>query len=209
MKKAAIIELVQRNLAGGDVPADVIGQYDIDIVTLYVEMSYNGLMFQLVTASKNMGDMSALDLFTKAFIVSSIKSDTVRNKFYIELPKPLANVPHAEAIRYCGPPEDEGSAYIYRTPDANAVMAGLDIEVVEQGIRWFIENQRVYFYKMNTKVDNVMVKMLMAWSAWDDNDDIGIPAGADSQLFNMVVTQIQTGDGKQDVINDSVQDEPR
>lgn len=211
MKKIEIIELIQRNLAGGDVPADIQGDYDEEIITLYIAMAYNKIFFELVRASYNIADSTPLDKFTKAFIIEQddIKKDTIRKKFYIELPIPSANVPWNEAIRYCGPADEESAGYIWRSPAASPVMGGLEIETVEQGIRYMIENQRVYFYLMDSEPEAIMIKMLMSWEAWDDLDDIGIPAGTDSQLFNIVVSQIQGADNRDDVVTNQNQDEPR
>ena len=207
MKKIEIIETIQRNLAGGDVPADVQGQYAQEIVTLYVSMVYNKILWELVQMSYNMADSTPLDKFTKSFIVEDIKRDSVRKKYYIELPVNSVNVPWNEAIRYCGPPESEADGYWWRSPAANSVMGGLDVEMVDSHIRYFVENQRIYFHLMDAKIDNVMVKLLMPWEAWDDLDDINVPAGADSDLFVKVISMMRHADNRQDDTNDQAQDE--
>jgi hypothetical protein len=206
MRKDKYIELIQRNLSGGDVPADVKGKYHEKTVALYVELAYNKILWDVVQMSNQLKEWASLEKYTKSYIVTSILRDEVREQYYIETPVPLMELPFGEAVRYVGPADDESSGFIPRDPRATKVMAGLDVEIVDQTVRYQIEHDKIYFRLMENAPPRLMVKMIVPFGSFDDLDDIAMPGGLDSPVFAQVMKLVREGEIKSDVVNNEYPD---
>lgn len=203
MTKEQFIEQIQRRLGGGEVTDDVRGKYPYEVVAGIVEMAYNSMLWGLVKGSQATKDFSPLNGLTKSFVITAILNDSVRDQFYIDLPVSIAQLPNNEAIRSFRPAKQGSGEYIYRDPSSISVFDGLDVNLVDQGIRYSPEHDKIYFLNMedNTKPKNLLLQIACTFDAYDDGDEIHIPAEQDAVVFGSVLDLIQ---GKaEDVVNDT------
>jgi hypothetical protein len=206
MTKGELTELIQRHLAGGEVPADVRGKYHENVIALYLGLAYNTALWNLTKVSKATRKSSSLDQYIKTFDVdkTDIKCDDKSKEFYIETPADIPQTMGGQAVRYVGSPVKGSRGWLYRNPTAHDVFNELDVNLVDQSPRYSIDGDRIYIFNiLDTNLPEcVRVKMLTSFEDYDDDDEIPIPGGQDMSLLPPVI-QLMQSIGKEELVNDN------
>lgn len=204
MTKEQLVEAVQRRLGGGEVTSDVQGKYPFEAVAAYVEMAYNQMLFELAKIAKATRDTSTLTGMAKTFEVTDFIKDEDRDQYYIVNPVSIPQLPNAMAIREIRPIKAGSKEYIYRDPASDSIFDELDVNVVDQSIRYQPENSRIYFKGMtDDKIPSkLLLRVVVGFDGYDEDEDIHVPAEQDVSLLDMTVKMLL--DNKQeDTINDT------
>lgn len=207
MTKGDFVELIQRSLAGGEVPADVRGKYHENIVEKFVDLAFSTFMWELVKASIATRDFTPLDVYTRDYYVAKadIKIDASRGQQYIDLPAPVPQLLGNNAIRYVGAAKEGSRGYLYRNPSSNGVYDELDVNLVDQTTRYSPENGKVYFLNFHTPPASILLKLVTSFDGFDDNDEFPLPGGQDLYIFPQIVELLRgRPDIKEETRNDNV-----
>lgn len=194
MRKIHLIEMVQDFLAGGDAPADVRGQYHPEIITKFVEMAFNNIVFQTYMEGKIHSDYSVLDAWAKNYELP-ISSNKVN------LPYPPAQLPNNMGIRQVangiGNNYDPTNVYAFRDTNSQAVFAALEVgnaNISEKPWFYLEMNNGSGIYSHVLRLGNVplstlgvTVKLIVPLEQFDDYDHITIPGGKEDMIVKSVI----------------------
>lgn len=193
MNKSQLIELVRRNLQGGDAPISVRKKYDPRLVMLYVEMAYNDLVSLLYDDGiKKGGDFSALDNFGKSY-KRQLKYNSDREEYYLDLDMDIVPLPDNQGIRLVSPWLNQANSYDYRDNNAQGVFSLLLNDTVSTRPWFYTELPYIFLGHIPTPkgsktepTDELMVKVIPPFNKLDDNDEVFIPGGNNLKLFELV-----------------------
>lgn len=178
MTKAEFTELTQRFLSGGDCPSDVCGRYHSLVIEKYIEMAYGDILMQLPS--------SQLDAYVKAYNNITVSFDSARDEYYSELPSTIISLPMGRGIRLISPQQEQKLKFIYTANNSDSVYDELEVRTVLNKRTFYIENTKVYYRNING-VDKVLMKLVVPFSAFDDDDNIAIPSTKHLQIFAAIV----------------------
>jgi hypothetical protein len=208
MTKGAYIELIQRGLSGGETPADLRGKYHEKVISKYVEMLFNKLLFDMAKMAMAMRDSTTLDQYTKRYDIPKEdikKSDDCNYSF--ELPATPPQMPGGQAIRWVGPCGECGTTkgWLYRSPTAHDVFSELDVDLVDQSIRYSPEGNTILLCNAcNTDIpDCIAIKMITSFEDYEDEDNLPMPGGQDAEVFAAVV-QLMMAQPPEELGNENV-----
>jgi len=193
MNKSELIELVRRNLQGGDAPVSVRAKYDPRLVEKYVEIVYNDLVYMLYNDGVKMGgDFSALDNFGKSY-KRQLKYDSDREEYYIDAEMDIVPLPDNQGIRQVSPWLNQANSFDYRDNNSQGVFSLLFNDLVSPR-PWFY-TELPYIFVGNIPVpkgpktqptDLLMLKVIPPFSKLDATDEVFIPGGNNLRLFELV-----------------------
>lgn len=178
MTKAEFVELTVKYLGGGDCPADIMGKYHPLTVEKYIEMAYGDILTQLPP--------SQLDAYVKAYNNVPVLKDTERDEYYSELPSAPITLNLGRGIRLISPQQEQKSKFIYTTNNSDSVYDELEVRTVLNRKTFYIENTRVYYRNIGS-ISSVLMKLVVPFSAFDDDDEIPIPSTKHLQIFAAIV----------------------
>lgn len=205
MNKSQLIELVKEKLSGGDAPPAIRGKYHPKVISKFLEMAYDDLVSLLQKEGTQTNDYSALDNFGKSYILPILK-DELRNEYYVELPIKVVPIPDNQGIRLVSPKFDQSAAYDYIDNNSNHIWNKLFNGIVRPVGKYYVETPRVYLQPVNTPEPNseMLIKAIPPFSNLLPEDDVFIPGGKNTVLFEMVYGVMRKNQTpKQDYNNES------
>lgn len=108
-----------------------------------------------------------------------------RKKHFVELPTRLMPIPMDRAIPYLGPMDDESNQFmLYGARDVINISDVINFTDRAVGQ---VEGNKVYISNLPDSVKTVLIKMLQSISDIGVDDIIGIPAGSEREVVNIVV----------------------
>lgn len=113
-----------------------------------------------------------------------------RKKHYIDLPAKLLPLPLDRAIPYLGPMVEENNQFVLVSQN-DVFHSGKYFEFTND-VFGVVEGMRVILHKIPSAVDKVLLKMVVSIDDIADDDYVGIPAGKEIEVINLVV-QFFTG----------------
>jgi hypothetical protein len=187
MNKAELIELVKENLSGGDAPAEIRGKYHPKIIEKYLEMAYDDLVATIYQESEPSGNFAALDTFGKAYKVI-LKKDEDRGELYVELDISVVPLPNNKGITLVCPYRDQTSAFDYVDNNSSHVFRKLHNQVMRPVGTYYAELPRIYIANVDPTLigKDIMVKAIPPFNGLKSTDDVFVPAGKNTMLFNLV-----------------------
>ncbi len=206
MTKGQFIELIKRNLQGGDAPAELLSRYDPREIELYINMAFDSLINQNPSEKYNYRQELGLDNWkydnlTKVFFVP-ILEDTERKKRYSELPAHILNVIDNNGIRMIFPKHEEETIFFPRKATDDFLMSGLDVGQLSGMIYYKLEGKRVYYSgDINCDWKDVAMKLALKFSEFNDEDEVEVPDGTDIQIMQIVL-QMMMAKQPMDIVND-------
>lgn len=206
MTKGQFIELVKRNLQGGDAPAELLGRFDPREIELYISMAFDSLINQNPSEKNQYRQELGLDNWkydnlTKVFFVP-ILDDPNRKKRYSEIPAHVVSVIDNNGIRMIYPKYEEQTVFLPRKATDNFLMDGLDVNQLSGLIYYTVENRKVYYSgDINCDWTEVAMKLALKFTEFEDTDEVEVPDGTDIQIMSMVL-QLMLGKPPMDIVND-------
>jgi hypothetical protein len=207
MKKNELIELVKRQLTGGDSPAVARGRFHDREIALYIGMVFDSLIGQGNSVTQNkmaeLGmDSWVYDALTKSYQLD-ILEDTDRKRFYSTLPINVLSVVDNNGIRMITPWQDESVAFFPRRETDTFLMNDLDVNQISGLIYYALEGNKIYYSgDINCDWEKVRAKLVLKFSEFEDTDDIDIPNGKDVELFQLTVGLMKEKN-LSDIVDDS------
>jgi hypothetical protein len=186
MTKGQLIELFQISRAGGNMVPDLMGKLHPQVLEKYFELAYNMFCQQYYNELKANRNYSKLNQLTKSYMVN-VNYNTDREKYYSLLPASLASIPDKDAIRQVSALVDESYAFTYMEPDAFAAFDGLEVTKLDIVPSFTREGKEIIYYYHNTSITQVLMKLVVSFSDFTDDDDIQLPPGKDVFIFDTVM----------------------
>lgn len=207
MKKAQWRELILRNLGGGDSPSELRSRYHEREIELYLGVAFDTIMNRKLSQKQELeSDLGysawRYDALTKSFVLD-ILHDNVRNRKYAVLPASILSITNNDGIRMITPTQEETTAFLPRKIVDNFLMNGLDVNTITGLIYYTLEGNKIYFTgAMDCNWTQVLAKLALRFTEFDDNDEINLPEGQDAELIQITLSLLQQKQ-PMDIINDS------
>lgn len=192
MNKEQIIELIGKTLAGGNLVPDGKGAYHPLVIEKYAAIVYPSFLFQVFKNATRYTDYSRLDNFIKTYTVSVTK-DTQRDKYYSVLPAQLVYLPEQLGIRQISTIIGENNPFIPTEATASAIFSELEISIVDDSIRYWMEGTKIWYRNMTSDIADVgvLMKLIVNFDEYADTDNVYLPPGGQDSFFNQIVAMIQ------------------
>ena len=207
MTKNQFVEIVKRNLDGGDSPAELRSRYHEREIELYISMAFDAVLNRKENQTKELSaelgrDSWKWDALTKAYTLD-ILQDTTRDRFYSVLPVNVLSVVNNNGIRMVCPTKEEASTFFPRWQLDTFLMDGLDVGLMTGLIYFTLEGDKIYYSgDIDCNWKTVLAKLVLKFSEFDDTDEINIPEGKDMEIITMAMQLLQAKQ-PMDIIADS------
>jgi hypothetical protein len=192
MTKAQWIELIKRNLDGGDAPAELRGRNHEREIELYLTMAFDTVLNRKQTQTQEMlADMGKdswrYDSLTKSFVLD-ILEDTTRNRYYSTLPVTVMSIINNNGIRMITPTQDEGVAFFPRWQTDTFLMDGLDVNQMVGLIYYTLEGKKLYYSgDIDCHWKQVIAKLVLKFNEFELTDDIVVPDGKELEIVQVTL----------------------
>jgi len=198
-----VAEQAQRILNGGTPTAD--NEATIEELVLYVDQCFGKLIKQNYFENKIEGDAVINGSFIYSF-VEDVKTDAVRDKYYVNLSSTYVNLPNNVGIFSVSPTKDEFNTYVPINVQNIPLAYGLDVAQLEGRKGYYIEATRLYLYNIKTTdcPEKLLVKLV---GGIQDNLDpnVDMPLDMQAELVNLVVqTYREEVLNRKDITNDNI-----
>lgn len=186
LTKEELVYLVGERCAGGDAPASIRGRYHPAVISKYLDMVFDDMIYAGYLDGKKGGDYSQVDNYMKAFVLP-IQYDSSRQERYVELTVQPVPLPDNFAIRSVSPPKNQNAAFAPIDNVSGPVWEELEVNFVSGVAGYYREDARLYFDdKYPEGLEQVMVKQIVPFSSLADTDSVTIPGGNNEVIFNKV-----------------------
>lgn len=191
MTKDELVNIIQTNLAGGNVTPDIMGKFHGGDIEKYIEIAYHQMLSELKDA-----DIDAyLGQITKTLETADgskaipVSYDEDLEIYYIDLPVSLAPM-GKKAIRLITPAKDLNSPFAIIETDAVPVFNEL-VDKYDDTISCYRQGDRVEFANYKKGVTHVQIRAIPSFSNLDDDDEIYLPGGKPKYIFDLVIGMYQ------------------
>lgn len=204
--------MVQDHLSGGDLVDDLRGRYHPEVISGYIEMAYNDLVWQITEAAlnpkKGTVDFSHLDAFTQMYRNITVDDDADRSLKYSVLPFAPVKLPEGLGIRLIAPEDDPANPFSHVDSNSQAVFGTLEVGSVDTVPTYHIEKvsgneYRAYYDSNIGSIAEVSMLLVLPYAQIDDFDQLPMPGGKEMAIFDAVVERM-SGKAREDIINDNV-----
>ena len=208
MQKNQLIELVKRSLQGGDGEPSLRGRFHEREIELYLNLAFDSLLNKNATQKQQLAselgqDSWKFDALTKTYVLD-ISYDEARNRYYSTLPISVLSINNNDGIRMITPTQEESTAFIPRRTQDSFLMSGLDVGQLSGLIYFSLEGNKIWYAgDIDCNWKNVLAKLVLEFSEFEDTDDINIPDGKDIELIQITLALMQQK-RPQDIIDDGV-----
>ena len=200
--RSVIAEQAQRIIKGGSITDDV--EVTTDELEVYVDQAFGQLMYQNYFENKMEGEMPVNGSFIYSFI-QDVKCDTVRDKYYVDIPSTYVNLPNNIGIFHVSSPKDESMTYVPVPTNFYSMTRGLLIGDLEGEKGYYIENTRLWLVNIEDDEKPNSLLMKLVGGIQSDDVDVDIPLNIQAQLVNMTVQLFITQQQSQkDIQSDNI-----
>jgi hypothetical protein len=214
MTKEQTIELVQTYLGGGYAPSDVKKKYRKGILSEYIGIIFDEMLINVFIADTD-PNKSSLNSYVKTYWTNTILTDAASGRFYCLIPyvssAKLLQIPNNKAIKYVGTDEER---FIYRELDSEDTWSELEVNTMLTIPRWYLEGERIYLsdhidentYKEGEPLAfvDLVIKAIVPYSEYDNDEDLPAPWGKDSLLFVSVIDLLRRQPPEEEIIDNNV-----
>lgn len=146
-------------------------------------------------------DLSGINpLFTRIYDALAVTFDTVKNRYYVELPTKVISYPNGEGVLYVG--KTYGHAF-NRIKADDGSFNSFYWKTKRDITSYSIDGDRIYFYNYPSTEDPVMIKMIVGAGTLVDSDEISLPSEGELAVINMLVDFFK---GQRDIPKDLIVD---
>lgn len=191
MTKEQYIEFIQRWLGGGDAPADIVAKYDYKLVEKYVESVFEKMIINLYNSDES-PSKSSLNSYIKAYPTQAITTDSDTGEKIAAIPaSKLLPIPINDAIRHVGPADEPGTKYWYREINSIDVWSELEVTTTNDDVRYYVQGSNIVFDENIGSETEVLIKLVVPFSEYDDDEVIYMPLGSEVDMLSMIVELIR------------------
>lgn len=219
MNKKNLIDLTIDFLTGGALTPALKSVYHPEIVKYQLEVAFDTLLGQGDSDSvlNEMGIPNwRYDSMTKAYLLS-VEYDTLRDKYYSNLPVGVMSLNNNSGIRMIYPTKSEESAFIPRSQTDNFLMGTLDVNKFTDIVRFTYESNNTVYYtasesnqllcRLHKENKSVYAKLAVKFGALEDTDEITVPDGKLGTIFQFVAEALSRKK-PEDLTDDNVPNQP-
>lgn len=206
MKKIELIDLIIDALAGGDCPQELKGKYHPEIVKHHITLALNYLIQDIVyKEAERKNNFGYLDSYTKAFKNVEVLYDSDRDEKYSILPKTIVPLPKNRGLRMISAMKEQRYSFLYRDNNTVNIYGDLDVDSICSIPRFYVESDKVFYSEhLSDDIDKVLMKLVVDFSAYEDEDEVAIPSGYGKLVFDLVFqSMMQKGAEKMSNDNNS------
>ena len=199
MTKGELIALIQSQVAAGETTATIYKKMHYNEVSKLISLVFDTLIWQAYEKYSEKRDPSVFDNYILSYPNPYTNENPVpvlkepkTGRYYSILPVPPLPMPKNMAIRHIGPTADEGTGFQYRNVSSTRIFSGLEIDSISDVIEYSVEGMTVYYHRFDDNIREVSMKLLPHFSDIDDDQQIFLPMGTSTILFQ-AVTDALTG----------------
>lgn len=180
MTKQQLIDAIIHRLAGGDLVPEQIGKFHPVVVEKYVDSVWASILYQVYR--KNDG---SLDLYTKTYS-ATVLTDTALALDYVSLPVQVVELPDNNGIRMISAKQDQSWSVPLVPQQYQSAYANMEISEVHDDPFAFVVGSKIYFKNLDRDVTQMLLSLVIPFSAYDDDDNVYIPSSRGMDLMDMV-----------------------
>ena len=186
MTKEGWVALIIDNVSGGATPADMDSRLHPLIVSELFSMVYSEVIYGIYTNAMTYRDFGQLDAYVKTYTVD-VSKDSDRNEFYSVLPASILNLPHDRGIKLISPLKSQKDSFKQITLDSADMWNELEAGVLASFNTFYREGTKIFYGgNYDENITKVLMKLLVPFSEFDDDEELGIPAQMSAKVFAMV-----------------------
>lgn len=199
ISKINLIEYVQGFFVDTNTDPELSEKFNPDDIAICISRNWSEMVALKVLIAKANHSWQFLDTYTKTYTNIAMTLDASRRQYYSLLPAQVMDIPGGEGIRMVCPmiklldkkmrtsSQDDTLIYVPAYADEKYPMVyrsgtskwgNTDVQQVLTGTRYTPENDRVYFTfntPENPEICDVMMKLVVPFSEYDDDDIIPEP----------------------------------
>lgn len=189
MRRDALIELFQEGLSGGIITDDVKTKYHPEVIAHYIELAM-GQIASMQLGGRNPDHDMVFDSLTKTYLCIQPKCDEKRNEFFIDIPAKYMSLPENLGIRHVGLSSDPTCAYYGLSVTDLSDIRGIEAGQIDQ--YYYIEHQKIWLFNVYDPTKEVRVVLVPKFLEWEDDEEINIPNGQETVLYQTVMELTQS-----------------
>jgi hypothetical protein len=183
-------ELVQNYSSGGMMPSDLRGRYSSGVIKGIFDLVYEEIVYEIFKHSDFVSDYGELDSYVMTYEGEEdgifVKKSSTRGAYYFDLPHPIIQLPQGQGIRSISSLKDPSYKFNYLEQLLAPYRSKLEISKISLDPVYYIEKNKVWLLNYNPIVKDLLVKLLAPISAFDEDDELGIPANHAKDIFTMI-----------------------
>ena len=186
MKKEEIEEILQDKYG---MTADRKKRYHPNILSAFIEICFNDILYNLCKIAISFGDLAQLDMYIKSYPNVNVLCNDKRDEYYSILPAPIIQLPKNRGIRSISAIKDRKTNFYPRENGDSEIMENLEFAEINTVPTFYIENYHVFYDKRMTKdlaEEGVLMKLIIPYREWKDEDVLPLPSGEDLNLITAV-----------------------
>ena len=191
MTKRQWIELIIDYLAGGACPADLRGKYHPRVVEELFGLVYSDIIYQVHANAVRYKDFSQFDNYVKSYGNVPVLYDQDRDEYYSVIPGAFINLPENRGIRMVAPMQSQKDKLWYTENNNADVREELEGQIVVNYMSYYIESGKTYYRNFDSTFTKFLFKLVSPVSAFDDEDQLGLPATQATSVFNMLTDMLR------------------
>lgn len=184
MKKSEFISLIKISLNGGTPPSKNEGKFHDRVIEAQISLAYN----EVVSMIK---DPDVLDTFAVVLKNVEVKRDDDLDVSYSDLPVSVLHTVNFAGDRMVAPMKDQTNVFLRRKNNSTPTMNRLAGAGVIGFNIYRLEGRRLYYDNISSSIDKVLVKVIAPFTELDEDDELEMPGGKDSAMFQMVLQNMQ------------------
>jgi hypothetical protein len=192
MTKEQLIYLGLTRANGQDVVPDRQRKYHRGDVERHFEMAFSDVVREVYNKGLRYRDYGQLDAMLKPYENVPVEFSSTRGRYYSDLPINVVQLPENSGIRSIIPRCDDEEPYKRIPNGASAVFNKLDVfgTGTNQKFIWEREGNRVYFKNIDSDVTEVLMKLIPAFSSYEDEDEIPMVSGYEGSVYDQAVQRM-------------------
>ena len=190
MTKEQFAEVVRKVCSGGEDNSDLKKRYSDNVINALTTLSYSQVIFSTYKNAAKNNDYSQFNSFLKTYKVD-VEYDSDTEEYYCTLPVQIIQLPDDAGIRSITPTKDKSYNFVYSgdgtTYSSQEIRSILTKPVYE------VEGNTIRFEKdkFSKQYNELLLKLIPSLEAFDDNEEIGIPAENSFDIFNYIKETMQ------------------
>ena len=180
------------HVSGGDPSDEMQSKFHPEIIAKYMDIVYTEIINQIIKTARGSRNHSMLDPYITPFENVPVVHDASRDEYYIQLPEQPIRIEGDKGIRLISAMKDETFVFVRRDNAADFIYSGLEVDHVNEYPIYKLEKDKLRLpdYERFKDVDKVLIKLVLAPSNLDEDDEIPVPDGRDSFFFEKIIQML-------------------
>mgnify|MGYP001135818848 CR=1 FL=1 len=192
MTKEQLIYLAITQLGQGDLQPRQKNHVHRGDVERHFEMAFADIIREVYNNAMTYKDYGQLDAMAKVYKDVDVEEDSDRGEKYSVLPVNVLQLPNHAGIRMITTQCDQSEQVNWRPNNNIGILNRLEVFTTGKKMpTYYVEHKRIYYDKVDA--DNVMIKLIPTFSAYEDDDEIPVIAGYEGWVYDFVIQRYANG----------------